>query len=237
MRRGSAECDRDGPGRVLSFSGASYAVCSFNLAKDRVRTFWRGNDGNPYRTFDALAADLEAKGKSLRFAMNGGMYRGDLSPVGLYIEDGRMMVPPNTVTLTGAQSQIPNFYKKPNGVFYIGEGRAGILETGRFLAEKPEANFATQSGPMLLINGKIHPAFIVNSTDRKPRDGVGLSSRNEIYFVITKSWVSFYEFAVFSVTALAVAMRCFSTEGRRLDFTHRNSAATTGSLVTTFRGR
>jgi uncharacterized protein YigE (DUF2233 family) len=183
--------------RAESFSGASYAVCSFNLAKDRVRTFWRGNDGNPYRTFDALAADLEAKGKSLRFAMNGGMYRGDLSPVGLYIEDGRMMVPPNTVTLTGAQSQIPNFYKKPNGVFYIGEGRAGILETGRFLAEKPEANFATQSGPMLLINGKIHPAFIVNSTDRKPRDGVGLSSRNEIYFVITKSWVSFYDFARF----------------------------------------
>jgi len=45
--------------------------------------------------------------------------------------------------------------------------------------------------------------------------------------VITKSWV----------TALAVAMRCFSTEGRRLDFTRRNSAATTGSLVTTFRGR
>ena len=183
--------------RAESFSGASHAVCSFNLAKDRVRTFWRGNDGNPYRTFDALAADLEAKGKSLRFAMNGGMYRGDLSPVGLYIEDGRMMVPPNTVTLTGAQSQIPNFYKKPNGVFYIGEGRAGILETGRFLAEKPEANFATQSGPMLLINGKIHPAFIVNSTDRKPRDGVGLSSQNEIYFVITKSWVSFYDFARF----------------------------------------
>src|SRR4029078_5259988 len=98
------------------------------------------------------------------------------------------MVPPNTVTLTGAQSQIPNCYKKPNGVFYIGEGRAGILETGRFLAEKPEANFVTQSGPMLLIHGKTRPPFIVNSTHRKTRGGVGLSSRNEIYFVITKSW-------------------------------------------------
>src|SRR6186997_2803775 len=109
--------------RAKSFSGASYAVCSFNLAKDRVRTFWRGNDGNPYRTFDALAADLEAKGKSLRFAMNGGMYRGDLSPVGLYIEDGRMMVPPNTVTLTGAQSQIPNFYKsRRRQSWHFGDG-------------------------------------------------------------------------------------------------------------------
>jgi uncharacterized protein YigE (DUF2233 family) len=82
-------------------------------------------------------------------------------------------------------------------VFYIGEREAGILETGRFLREKPEANFATQSGPMLVINGAIHPAFIVNSTDRKPRDGVGVSSPNEVFFVITKSWVSFYEFARF----------------------------------------
>jgi uncharacterized protein YigE (DUF2233 family) len=196
-----------------SFSGASYAVCSFNPAKDHLRTYWRGNDGNPYRTFDALAADLEAKGKSLRFAMNGGMYRGDLSPVGLYIENGRVMVPANTVTLTGAQSQIPNFYKKPNGVFYIGAGRAGILETGRFLAEKPEANFATQSGPMLLINGAIPPAFIVNSTDRKPRDGVGLSSRNEIYFVITKSWVSFYDFARFFRDSLGCSDALFLDGG------------------------
>ena len=117
--------------RAESFRGASYVVCNFNPAKDHLRTYWRGNDGRPYRTFDALAADLKAKGKSLRFAMNGGMYRGDLSPVGLYIENS------------------------------------------------------------------IHPAFIVNSTDRKPRDGVGLSSRNKIFFVITKSWVSFYDFARF----------------------------------------
>ena len=180
-----------------SFRGASYVVCAFNPSKDHLRTFWRGTDGNPYRTFDALAADLKAKGKSLRFAMNGGMYRGDLSPVGLYIENGRVLIPANTATLTGAPSEIPNFYKKPNGVFYIGEGTAGILETGRFLAEKPNARFATQSGPMLLMNGTIHPAFIVNSTDRKPRDGVGLASRKEIFFVITRSWVSFYDFARF----------------------------------------
>src|SRR6187401_160604 len=65
-----------------------------------------------------------------------------------------------------------------------------------FLPKSPR-RISRLSGPMLLINGKIHPAFIVNSTDRKPRDGVGLSSRNEIYFVITKSWVSFYDFARF----------------------------------------
>ena len=189
-----------GPGRTLpqrSFRGASYIVCSFDLTKDELRIYWRGDDGKPYRTFAALAVELEAKGKSLRVAMNGGMYQDDFRPVGLYIENGRELIPANTAKLTGAPSQIPNFYKKPNGVFYIGDREAGVLETERFLADRPKANFATQSGPMLIIDGAIHPAFIVNSSDRKPRNGVGVSSPTEVHFVITNGWVSFYEFARF----------------------------------------
>ena len=57
--------------RSESFEGASYVVCSFDLTKDDLRIYWRGDNGKPYRTFAALAADLESKGKSLRFAMNG----------------------------------------------------------------------------------------------------------------------------------------------------------------------
>jgi uncharacterized protein YigE (DUF2233 family) len=77
------------PCRSEAFEGASYVFCSFDPAKDDLRIFWRGDDGKPYRTFAALDADLEATAKSLRFAMNGGMYQGDFRPVGLYIEDGR----------------------------------------------------------------------------------------------------------------------------------------------------
>jgi uncharacterized protein YigE (DUF2233 family) len=150
------------PCRGESLRGTSYIVCSFDPTKDDLRIYWRDDDGRPYRTFTAVAADLEAKGKSLRFAMNGGMYQADFRPVGLYIENGRELTGVNTGTRTGAPSQIPNFYKKPNGVFYIGDGKAGILETERFLADRPKANFATQSGPMLVIDGAIHPAFIVN---------------------------------------------------------------------------
>ena len=185
------------PCRSESFEGASYIVCSFDLMEDELRMYWRGADGNPYRTFAALTADLERKGKALQFAMNGGMYQDDLRPVGLYIENGHELTPANTATLTGAPSQIPNFYKKPNGVFYIAKGEAGIFETERFLAHPPDSNFATQSGPMLVIDGSIHPAFIVHSTDRKPRNGVGVSSPTKVHFVITNGWVSFYEFALF----------------------------------------
>ena len=87
------------PCRSQSFEGASYVVCSFDLTQDDLRIDWRGSNGKPYRTFAALAADLEAKGKSLRFAMNGGMYQDDLRPVGLYIENGRELTPTNTATL------------------------------------------------------------------------------------------------------------------------------------------
>ena len=114
------------PCRTRSFSAASYLVCSFDLTRDDLRTYWRRDDGKAYRTFAALAEDLEEKGKSLRFAMNGGMYRDDFRPVGLYVENNRELAPANTTTLAGAPSQIPNFYKKPNGVFYLGANEAGI---------------------------------------------------------------------------------------------------------------
>lgn len=186
--------------RNESFRSASYVVCSFDPAKDDLRIVWRGPDERPFKTFDALAEHVKAEGKSLRFAMNGGMYEEDFRPVGLHIENGRTLSKADTKTLHGRPSQIPNFYKKPNGVFYLGGGRAGVMTTERFLARKPPAAFATQSGPMLVIDGAIHPAFIVNSKDLKPRDGVCVS--DAAHFVISRTPVSFYEFARFFRDAL-----------------------------------
>jgi uncharacterized protein YigE (DUF2233 family) len=188
--------------REESFRGASYIVCSFNPAKEDIRIVWRGSGGRPYRTFGELAAQLQAGGETLQFAMNGGMYEQDLSPVGLHIENGKALTKADTTTIKGRPSQIPNFYKKPNGVFYLGAGKAGILVTEQFLSHKPKAEYATQSGPMLVIDGAIHPAFIVDSKDLKPRDGVGVKSPTEVYFVITRGRVSFYEFARFFRDAL-----------------------------------
>ena len=201
------------PCRSESFKGASYIVCSFDPTRDDVRMYWRGDDEKPYRTFAALSADLEGKGKSLRFAMNGGMYQADFRPVGLYIENGRELTRANTGTLTGAPSQIPNFYKKPNGVFFIGKGEAGIVKTERFVADRPEADFATQSGPMLVIDGAIHPAFIVDSNDRKPRNGVGVASPTEVHFVITKGRVNFHDFARFFRDGLGCSNALFLDGG------------------------
>lgn len=191
----SAGAARAGPCRDQTLLGASYIVCRFDPALDDLRLFWLTPDGRPYRTFDALSRALQKEGRTLLFAMNGGMYERDLSPVGLHIENGRVLSRANTKTVKGRPGQIPNFYKRPNGVFFWGKGGAGVLETGRFLARKPKADFATQSGPMLVIDGTVHPAFIANSQDVKPRDGVGVGPDGKVYFVMTRGQVSFYDFA------------------------------------------
>lgn len=183
--------------RVEAFEGMRYDVCSFDLAETDLRIFWRNEERTPYRTFSALAEDLAERGLELSFAMNGGMYGVDLSPIGLLIEHGHEMRRANMAELSPDVSSVPNFYKKPNGVFYIGAGEAGVMETGRFVDAAPQVRFATQSGPLLVIEGELHPAFIEGSTDRRQRNGVGVSSPATVHFAISQGRVNFHDFARF----------------------------------------
>src|SRR5687768_17450288 len=101
--------------RLESFEGAEYAVCSFDVTETDLRIFWRDEEEEPYRTFSALAEDLTGRGWALEFAMNGGMYGVDLSPVGLLIAEGRELRRANLAEAPAAVRPVPNFYKKPNG--------------------------------------------------------------------------------------------------------------------------
>jgi uncharacterized protein YigE (DUF2233 family) len=185
------------PCRSESFEGTAYTVCSFDLAETDLRIFWQDPDGAEYGTFTALVGHLEAGGQRLAFAMNGGMYEEDFSPLGLHIENGRELAPANTKDAPAGVVPVPNFYKKPNGIFYVGDDGAGVLTTERFLALRPDADFATQSGPMLVIDGAIHPAFIPGSSDRKQRNGVGVTSPTQVHFAISDGTVNFHDFARF----------------------------------------
>jgi uncharacterized protein YigE (DUF2233 family) len=179
------------PCRSERFEDALYTVCTFDVRDADLRIFWGDASGKPYSSFSALAEDLAGQGLTLQFAMNGGMYAEDLRPVGLYVENGEEVRSANTNDGPG------NFHMKPNGVFYVGDGEAGVLETERFLRARTEARFATQSGPMLVIDGAIHPRFIPGSDSLKRRNGVGVSSETMVHFVISESQVSFDAFARF----------------------------------------
>jgi prepilin-type processing-associated H-X9-DG protein len=173
------------PCRPLLHEDANYVVCTVDLRKYQLKLFWRGPEGDPYGSFDRL----KTVHRNLAFAMNGGMYHKDWSPVGLYVEDGREMKRANTANGPG------NFHLKPNGVFFATQDRAGVLETGRYLRQKPKAEIATQSGPMLVIDGRIHPKISDEGISRKVRNGVGVRDPHTVVFAISDGLVTFGQFA------------------------------------------
>jgi uncharacterized protein YigE (DUF2233 family) len=178
-----------------TFEAVDYVVCAIDMKTARPRLFWKDADGQPYRTFASVAKAVADEGKSLTFAMNAGMYTDDFSPMGLYVEDGEQLRPANTFEPKPSTNPVPNFYKKPNGVFFLDESGAGILPTEIYLKRKEKLRFATQSGPMLVIAGKTNPIFIPGSTDRKLRSGVGICEADTLRFAISDAPVNFHDFA------------------------------------------
>ncbi len=185
------------------FDGARYTVCAFDARRDDIRLYWRDSAGKPYASLAALAQALNARGRALRFATNAGMFEADLSPVGLYVEDGKREH--SADTREGAS----NFHLKPNGIFWIGDGAAGVAETSRYLANPPPARFATQSGPMLVIDGRIHPKILPTGTSEKIRNGVCVREGTTVIFAISEAPVTFYAFALLFRDALRCANALF----------------------------
>jgi uncharacterized protein YigE (DUF2233 family) len=178
------------PCRKLTEDGADYAICEFARDSAEIRLAYAAEDGTPYGGLGAFASAVAGEGRPLIMAMNAGMYHADLRPVGLYIENGTKRTELNLVC--GNQ----NFSMCPNGVFYVKDGKPRVMETKRFRREKPKADFATQSGPMLVIDGKLHPRFQADSTSRKIRNGVGMRADGSVIFVISDDYVTFHQFAV-----------------------------------------
>jgi uncharacterized protein YigE (DUF2233 family) len=171
------------------FDSAKFTVCAFDPRRDDIRLFLSGTDGKPYGSLAALAASLKAKGERLMFAMNAGMFKQDQSPVGLYVENRRKLHEADT------RGGATNFHLKPNGVFWIRDGVAGVTETSRYLANPPGARDATQSGPMLVVDGRIHPKIKPDGTSLKIRNGVGACNGGAVVFAIADEPVSFDAFA------------------------------------------
>lgn len=168
---------------------ADYTVCDFDARKSDIRLFLRDQKGETYGDFSRLAGELAGKRETLVFAMNAGMYAEDRAPVGLYVENGRTLNPANTHAGPG------NFHMKPNGVFWIDGPRAGVTETARFLKGRQRVDFATQSGPMLVIGGRIHPRIHEDGMSEKFRNGVCVQDGHILRFAISNRPVTFHQFA------------------------------------------
>ena len=173
----------------VEWQDARFSLCRVDPAKDDLRLFHSSEDGAPLGDFSRVEAQT---GRALAFAMNAGMYHDDLRPVGYYLENGEEKM--WLVTQAGPG----NFGLLPNGVLCIGSSTARVIETLAFKDEVPDCAYATQSGPMLVIDGNLHPRFLPEGTSRLIRNGVGTSANgSEAVFVMSDTPVNFHLFASF----------------------------------------
>jgi uncharacterized protein YigE (DUF2233 family) len=121
--------------------------------------------------------------------MNGGMYGLDQSPKGLFIENGQVRSQLDTSSGNG------NFYIKPNGVFYISNSAVPAICDTKNFQDDGKIKYATQSGPMLVIDGSVPATFKQGSINLNVRNGVGLLPNGNVVFAISKVPVNFYDFA------------------------------------------
>lgn len=165
-------------------------ICTLEAGQEPGLRLWlNGPDGRVLGDFTAVRNTL-AEGEILGFAMNAGMYHPDFTPVGLYVSDG---VSQHDLVTAGGGG---NFGMLPNGVFCTGGARPyQVIESRAFARATPECRIATQSGPMLVIDGALHPRFLVDSDSRYVRNGVGVSADGQTaWFAISDRAVTFHEF-------------------------------------------
>jgi len=157
--------------------------------KQDIKLYWKNDKQENFKSILNLKNWLDKNQKMLAFAMNAGMYKQDNSPQGLFIENQKLITPLDTTSGNG------NFYLKPNGVFYISVDNLPTICNTKNFVDNGKVKYATQSGPMLVIDGQIHSAFKEGSTNLNIRNGVGILPDNKIIFAMSKKEINFFDFA------------------------------------------
>ena len=166
-----------------------FVIYQVNPKKRNLKFYWKNVKNEILKSIDHLKNQVESQNEKLVFAMNGGMFEPDQSPKGLYIEDFKILKSIDTLQGSG------NFYLQPNGVFYVNQNnQPGISETKKYI-QNTGIKYATQSGPMLLMDGKINTIFQKDSKNLNIRNGVGIMENGEIIFAMSKKEVNFYSLA------------------------------------------
>jgi len=168
---------------------ADFVIYQTNPKKDTLKFFWKNDMNIPLKNLKNLKEFVDLKKQNLKFAMNGGMFIQNNIPKGLYIENYKTLIPIDTLSGEG------NFYLEPNGVFCVTQSNVYEILPSQDFQFNSKIKYATQSGPMLIVNGKVNAIFQKNSKNLNIRNGVGILKNGEVVFAMSKKEISFYDFA------------------------------------------
>ena len=180
---------------LVEHAGTRFRVV--RAAPEQVSVVWKDPAGQPFRTFARVQEHYAKQGRKVLFLMNAGIFEPGGVPSGLHQEAGVLQ---NRLNLAEGKG---NFFLKPNGVFGTGGRMASVafIEGAGEFPARVESGFRTelavQSGPLLLIGGKRHPAFKEGSSNKLHRNGVGVDAKGQVIFAITAKGeiVNFWDFA------------------------------------------
>ena len=174
-----------------SFEGSLFTACRYDSGRDEILLADADSHG-PLRSFARLKESLGPRARRLLFAMNAGMFDAAGAPVGLYVEDGAEKQAINRRSGPG------NFHMLPNGIFAVdARGRVAIVPSPAWPPAGFAVRWATQSGPMLVVAGRLHPLIQADGVSRYIRNAVGVADPRTAWFVISDEPVSFGRLARF----------------------------------------
>ena len=182
--------------QTRGYSSVPFGGTTFRAFTVKIDTYSVNRFELLQNTTDASHANILQSVKSRYgtcFLVNGAVAENGCAFIGLAVNKGAEIAPINLGSGNGA------FFMKPNGILAIGVNGAEVVESSAY-KNTQDKKMALQSGPMLLINGSIHPEFRATSTNRFYRSGVGVFTKNGesfLVFAVSNEPVNLYTAATF----------------------------------------
>jgi uncharacterized protein YigE (DUF2233 family) len=169
--------------RELSHDEAVWDVFELDLTAVELRLYGQADPAQ--RRFEEVRARLVASGERWGPLTNAGIFHAGERPVGLFVEAGREYAPLELADGEG------NFYLKPNGVFYVDGSGAHVVDSALY-APTGTVSLATQSGPLLVRDGVLHPRFLPGSSSRTTRSGIGVRDAQRAVIAVSRAPASLH---------------------------------------------
>jgi uncharacterized protein YigE (DUF2233 family) len=160
--------------KTITFRGARFDVVELPLDQFDVTVSWTPGGTSLAQVSGAVRT-------------NAGIFEPGFTPTGLLVSGGKELRPLERAAGAG------NFFLQPNGVFALSDRGAAVIETSEY--EPAGVREATQSGPLLLRRGALHPQFNEGSPNRALRSGVGVRGDRTVVLAISRDDVNLWTFA------------------------------------------